>query len=198
MRARVLGSAAGGGWAGLSQRQRVNLLRVAIVVTLVAVWEAVAASGLLFRDVVPSLVTVARSMFSILFVPDYKSQIFGSEVMIPEFYRHLWVTVGEVMADTDLAKVSAACATEAFAVARTKGVRLSFDDPVAYTREFASKIPLSRPSVLLDLLAGRKSEIDVINGSIPRVGRQVGVAAPVNEAITALVHAKERQLQCSS
>ena len=108
------------------------------------------------------------------------------------------MTVGEVMADTDLAKVSAACATEAFAVARTKGVRLGFDDPVAYTREFASKIPLSRPSVLLDLLAGRKSEIDVINGSIPRVGRQVGVAAPVNEAITALVHAKERQLQCSS
>jgi len=107
-------------------------------------------------------------------------------------------TVGEVMADPDLAKVSAACATEAFDVARRKGVRLGFDDPVAYTREFASKIPLSRPSVLLDLMAGRKSEIDVINGSIPRVGRGIGVAAPVNEAITGLVHARERQLQCSS
>jgi len=107
-------------------------------------------------------------------------------------------TVGEVMSDPDLAKVSAACATEAFDVARKKGVRLGFDDPVAYTREFASKIPLSRPSVLLDLMAGRKSEIDVINGSIPRVGRGIGVAAPVNEAITALVHARERQLQCSS
>jgi 2-dehydropantoate 2-reductase len=108
------------------------------------------------------------------------------------------LTVGEVMSDPDLAKVSAACATEAFDVARKKGVRLGFDDPVAYTREFASKIPLSRPSVLLDLMAGRKSEIDVINGSIPRVGRGIGVAAPVNEAITALVHARERQLQCSS
>ena len=108
------------------------------------------------------------------------------------------LTTGEVMADPDLAKVSATCATEAFDVARKKGVRLGFDDPVAYTREFASKIPLSRPSALLDLLAKRKSEIDVINGSIPRVGREVGLAAPVNEAITALVHAKERQLQCSS
>jgi 2-dehydropantoate 2-reductase len=94
--------------------------------------------------------------------------------------------------------VSAACATEAFDVARKKGVRLGFNDPVAYTREFASKIPLSRPSALLDLLAKRTSEIDVINGSIPRVGREVGIGAPVNEAITALVHAKERQLQCSS
>jgi len=95
---RITGTAAAGGWSALSQRQRVNLLRLAIVVTLVAVWEAVAASGLLFRDVVPSLVTVARSMLSILFVPDYKAQMFGSEIMIPEFYRHLWVTVGEVMA----------------------------------------------------------------------------------------------------
>jgi NitT/TauT family transport system permease protein len=48
--------------------------------------------------VVPSLVTVGRAVVSILFVPDYKANLFGSEVMIPEFYRHLWVTVGEVMA----------------------------------------------------------------------------------------------------
>jgi 2-dehydropantoate 2-reductase len=61
-------------------------------------------------------------------------------------------------------------------------------------RDFGSKIPGARPSVLLDLMAKRKSEIDVINGSIPRVGRQVGVAAPVNEAVTALVKAKERQV----
>src|SRR3954471_21314646 len=108
------------------------------------------------------------------------------------------LTVGEVMADPDMAKISSDCAKEAFDVARKKGVRLGFDDPVAYTREFASKIPRARPSVLLDLMAKRTSEIDVINGSIPRVGRGIGVAAPVNEAITGLVRAKERQLQCSS
>jgi 2-dehydropantoate 2-reductase len=108
------------------------------------------------------------------------------------------LTTGQLMADPDMAQISAACATEAFQVAREKGVRLGFEDPVAYTREFASKIPGARPSVLLDLMARRKSEIDVINGSIPRVGRGLGVAAPVNEAITALVHARERQLQCSS
>jgi len=105
-------------------------------------------------------------------------------------------TTGEVMEDADLSAVSAACATEAFAVARAKGVKLGFADPVAYVRDFGSKIPHARPSVLLDLLAGRKSEIDVINGSIPRVGKDVGVAAPVNAAITALVRAKERKLGC--
>jgi 2-dehydropantoate 2-reductase len=105
-------------------------------------------------------------------------------------------TTGEVMEDPDLSAVSAACASEAYAVARAKGVKLGFADPVAYVRDFGSKIPHARPSVLLDLMAGRKSEIDVINGSIPRVGKELGVAAPVNEAITALVRAKERKLGC--
>jgi len=105
-------------------------------------------------------------------------------------------TVGEVMSDRELARVSAACAREAFAVAKKKGVRLDFDDPVAYVRDFGSKIPNARPSVLLDLMAKRKSEIEVINGSIPRVGAEVGVSAPVNDALTALVLDKERRLGC--
>jgi 2-dehydropantoate 2-reductase len=96
-------------------------------------------------------------------------------------------TVGEVMADPDLARISAACATEAFEVALEKKINLGFSDPVAYVRDFGSKIPHARPSVLLDLMAKRKSEIDVINGSIPR---------PVNQALTQLVRAKERRLGC--
>jgi 2-dehydropantoate 2-reductase len=97
-------------------------------------------------------------------------------------------TIGEVMADPDLSSISAACATEGFAVARERKIRLAFDDPVAYVRDFGSKIPNARPSVLLDLMAKRKSEIDVINGSIPR---------PTNQALTALVKAKERRLGCA-
>src|SRR5258706_11314409 len=105
-------------------------------------------------------------------------------------------TVGEVMNDPDLARVSAACASEGYAVALSKKISLGFTDPVAYVRDFGSKIPHARPSVLLDLMAKRKSEIDVINGSIPRVAAQLGMAAPVNEAITALVREKERRLGC--
>jgi 2-dehydropantoate 2-reductase len=106
-------------------------------------------------------------------------------------------TVGEVMDDPDLSRVSAACATEAFEVALKKNIKLGFADPVAYVRDFGSKIPKARPSVLLDLLARRKSEIGVINGSIPRVAKELGMQAPTNEALTALVLAKERQLGCA-
>ena len=106
-------------------------------------------------------------------------------------------TTGEVMADPDLSRVSAACASEAFAVALKKRIRLSFADPVAYVRDFGSKIPKARPSVLLDLLEKRKSEIGVINGSIPRVANELGLSAPVNGTVTALVLAKERALGCA-
>jgi len=97
-------------------------------------------------------------------------------------------TIGEVMADPDLSRTSAACATEAYEVALSRKIKLGFSDPVAYVRDFGSKIPHARPSVLLDLMAKRKSEIDVINGSIPR---------PVNQTLTQLVRAKERRLGCT-
>jgi len=106
-------------------------------------------------------------------------------------------TIADVMNDPDLSRVSAACATEGFLVSRKKGIRLGFDDPVAYVRDFGSKIPNARPSVLLDLMLKKKSEIDVINGSIPRVAKTLGMAAPVNETVTALVRAKERKLGCA-
>jgi 2-dehydropantoate 2-reductase len=44
--------------------------------------------------------------------------------------------------------------------------------------------------MLLDVLAGRPSEIDVINGAIPPAAREVGLTAPVNDVVSALVRAK--------
>jgi 2-dehydropantoate 2-reductase len=44
--------------------------------------------------------------------------------------------------------------------------------------------------MMLGIIAGRPTEIDVINGAIPRVANEVALAAPVNEAVTAPVKAK--------
>src|SRR6202040_2132927 len=53
-----------------------------IIVVVLAIWEAVAASGLLYRDVVPSLVAIARATVNLL--------------SNPEYYWNLGVTAGEV------------------------------------------------------------------------------------------------------
>lgn len=99
--------------------------------------------------------------------------------------------VGELQASPSAWSVAAACAHEAFQVARAKGITLDFDDPIRYVREFGQKIPGARPSMLLDHLAGRPAEVDNINGAIPREGAKVGVAAPVNSVVVALLKGKE-------
>ena len=99
--------------------------------------------------------------------------------------------VGQVLADEHAWAVSAACVVEAAEAARAAGVELDIADPEAHVRAFGERIPDARPSTLLDFLAGRRSEIGVINGAVPQVAEAAGGRAPVNAAVTALVLAKE-------
>lgn len=101
------------------------------------------------------------------------------------------LTVGQVQATPSAWAFASACATEAFNVARKKGIKLDFTDPVAYVKAFGEKIPNSRPSMLLDHLARRPAEIDNINGAIVREGRKVGVPTPVNDTLVEVLRAKE-------
>jgi 2-dehydropantoate 2-reductase len=50
---------------------------------------------------------------------------------------------------------------------------------------------VNRSSMFQDVSAGRPTEIDSINGAVAREGRRLGVATPVNEAITLLIKAVE-------
>jgi len=100
-------------------------------------------------------------------------------------------SIGEVQVDPNAWGIAAACAAEAYQVARAKGIALDFTDPVAYVKAFGETIPGAKPSMLLDHLAGRRSEIDHINGAIPREGAKLGVATPVNGVVAALIRARE-------
>ena len=103
-------------------------------------------------------------------------------------------TVAGIQANEHAWRVASRCAAEAHAAGVAKGVRFSFADPIAHVHEFGRTIPHSRPSMLQDYLAGRPSEIDAINGMVPVVAREVGTAAPWNEAVTTIVKAKERAI----
>jgi 2-dehydropantoate 2-reductase len=49
-----------------------------------------------------------------------------------------------------------------------------------------------RSSMLQDVDAGRRTEIDYLNGAVVRLGRSVRIETPVNEAIVSLLHAREK------
>jgi len=103
------------------------------------------------------------------------------------------VTVGELMADPDAWKVALGCTSEAYQLGTAKGVEFSFDDPLQYVTEFAATIPNASPSMRLDHLARRPSEVDVINGAVVQLGRELGLLAPYNEALCAVLRRRESQ-----
>jgi NitT/TauT family transport system permease protein len=70
----------------------VALVRAAIIVSVLAAWEVVADSGLLYRDVVPSLLVIGRALVEVL--------------ADPTFYRHLGVTAGEIAVALGIGGVS--------------------------------------------------------------------------------------------
>ena len=73
-------------------------------------------------------------------------------------------------------------------------VRLNVGDPLDHIRKLGGKIPDARPSMLLDYSAGRRCEVDAINGAIPGLGKPLGVATPVNETVVGIIRARERRM----
>jgi 2-dehydropantoate 2-reductase len=108
------------------------------------------------------------------------------------------VTIGELHANEQFWAVAVGCMLEAHGIAEARGITFSFDDPVAYVAEFASTIPHASPSMRLDHLARRRSEIDVINGKVVDLGRETGRATPYNESLCAVLRARESRFPAPS
>ena len=98
-------------------------------------------------------------------------------------------TISDVMEDADAWEVASGCAVEAFEVALARH-QTRLRRPGRLRARLRCRF-LARPSMLLDLEAGRRTEVDFINGAIPRAGRDVGVDAPFDDAVSALVRALE-------
>ena len=103
----------------------------------------------------------------------------------------LELTIGGVLENPDAWSVAVRCAQETLDVGRARGIRLDIDDCAGYVRAYGLAILDARPSLLLDLLSGRPTEVEWINGAVPREGAKVGLAAPANELVTRLVLAKQ-------
>ena len=100
-------------------------------------------------------------------------------------------TIGELFNDEDRRIVALGCMLEAYEIGLAKKIAFSFDDAVAYGVKFAADMPHASPSMRLDHLAGKRSEIDAINGMVPVLGREMGIKTPYNDTLVALVRARE-------
>jgi len=78
---------------------------------------------------------------------------------------------------------------EAVEVARARGIRLPYPDPMERVVEVCKGTADNIASMLQDVLKKRTTEVSFINGAIVREGQKSGIPTPVNQTLTCLVQA---------
>ena len=95
------------------------------------------------------------------------------------------------IADERLRPLKQLIVDECRRVAARDGVELAADLVDRIDRQYAPSRNLS--SMQQDLLKGRRTEIDYLNGGVVTLGAHYGVACPVNQALTMIIKAMEPQ-----
>jgi 2-dehydropantoate 2-reductase len=102
---------------------------------------------------------------------------------------------GQISASGEARKLVETAVHEILAVARAAGVHPpGFEDPqvaLAGAFKIATQLAEAYSSTAQDLMRGKRTEIDSLNGYISRRGAELGVATPVNHALYTLVKLAE-------
>jgi len=105
------------------------------------------------------------------------------------------VTYGEIIASADAKQLLEGAVYEVLAVAHAAGIKpTGLADPqaaLAGAYKIAEQMAATRSSTAQDMMRGKKTEIDSLNGFIARKGRELGVPAPLNHALYTLVKLAE-------
>jgi 2-dehydropantoate 2-reductase len=106
------------------------------------------------------------------------------------------VTYGEIIASGDARQLVEGAVFEVVFVARAAGISLpAFADPHAALAggfKIAEQMAATRSSTAQDMMRGKKTEIDSLNGFVVRKGRELGVPTPINHALFTLVKLAEK------
>ncbi len=95
----------------------------------------------------------------------------------------------ELVLYDDARQVMAVILREVVAVAKAQGVALDYDERWQAITELLARAVGGKASMLQDVEAARRTEIEVINGAIVDAGRKTGVPTPVNETMVSLISA---------
>ncbi len=97
------------------------------------------------------------------------------------------MNAGRLTAHAEMHELVTETAREAVAVARALGYDIDAEERVDGIHALLERAGPTKASMLQDFEAGRRTEIDVINGAVVRAAVEQGVDVPLNRAFVALV-----------
>jgi 2-dehydropantoate 2-reductase len=98
---------------------------------------------------------------------------------------------GGLMENKDIKTIMGEAVEEATQVANQKGINLSNKNFVNLTYSVARKTQDNVNSMLQDILKGKQTEIDFINGKIVQYAEELGIDVPINRTLTHLIKGLE-------
>jgi 2-dehydropantoate 2-reductase len=124
--------------------------------------------------------------------PDIKTEIWRKLIYNCVINPITAITGSEVggIADPRLDPLKQLVIDECLAVARSEGVHFEIDFLSTIAEVFGASRTIA--SMRQDLMRGRPTEIDHMNGAVAALGRRAGIACPVNDALTAIITAMDR------
>lgn len=99
---------------------------------------------------------------------------------------------GRILELEPVRSIMHAAVREAVSVAAALGIQMSPDEQVERVEQVCLSTQTNICSMLQDLRAGRKTEIDYMNGAVVREARARNLFVPTNSMLCDLVHAKEQ------
>jgi len=100
------------------------------------------------------------------------------------------LTMSRVMNDPIVFQIVDALVKECIRVARANEIELGWDF-YTYAMDYMGDAGDHKPSMLMDIEAGRRTEIDFINGKFVEYGSRTGTQTPYNHTLSALVKGLE-------
>jgi len=92
----------------------------------------------------------------------------------------------------EVRELTRAASLEVVAVAQAEGIALAPTDVEAIFPIIATLAPYAKSSMLQDVEAGRKTEVEIFAGEICARGRRHGIATPVNDVLGTILRGTER------
>jgi len=99
---------------------------------------------------------------------------------------------GQLLQNERLKILMGEAVKEAIKIAELRKVNLSKSDYIGIMYDVAEKTSENKNSMLQDVLKGKNTEIDFINGKIVNYAQELGVSVPINETLTYLIKGLER------